>query len=87
MPKAKNPGSKTPGPKTAGFEEQLARLQIIAEALEKGEFSLEESLELYKEGVTIAVSCRKTLDEARHTVKKYSDEGLKDFIAENNEAK
>lgn len=82
MPKAKNPESKTPS-----FEAQLARLQVITESLEKGELSLEESLGLYKEGVALAAACRKTLDEARHTVKMYSEEGLKDFVAENNETK
>lgn len=79
MPKAKNPV-----PKEVSFEAQLARLQVITDALEKGDLSLEESLNLYKEGVGIAASCRKTLDKARHTVKMYTEEGLKDFIAENN---
>jgi exodeoxyribonuclease VII small subunit len=81
------PKSKSPKPEEKGFEEQLARLGEITAALEKGELSLEESLSLYKEGVTIAAACRKTLDQAKHTVKIYSEEGLKDFIVENNEAK
>lgn len=68
--------------KTPGFEAQLARLQEITGLLEKGALSLEDSLTLYKEGVGIASVCRKTLDEARHTVKMYTDEGLKDFSAE-----
>lgn len=84
MPKAKTPDSQKAGPKKAGFEEQLARLQVITAALEKGDLSLEESLGLYKEGVGIASACRKTLDEAKHTVKMYTEAGLKDFIAENN---
>lgn len=71
--------------KTLKFEEQLSRLQKINNALEKGELSLEESLSLYKEGVGIAAACRKTLDEAKHTVKIYTEEGLKDFSAENND--
>lgn len=71
--------------KTPGFEEQLARLRDITAALENGELSLEDSLALYKEGVGIAASCRKILDKAKHTVKMYTDEGLKDFIAENND--
>ena len=94
MPKAKKPAAQEAGPReagpqearpqSAGFEEQLARLQVITGALEKGDLSLEESLNLYKEGVGIAASCRKTLDKARHTVKIYTEAGLKDFIAENN---
>lgn len=84
MPKAKAPATQRPEPQKAGFEERLARLQVITAALEKGELSLEESLGLYKEGVGIAAACRKTLDEARHTVKMYTEDGLKDFTAENN---
>lgn len=75
-----------PKAKTLGFEEQLTRLQEITMLLEKGELSLEDSLTLYKEGVGIASACRKTLDEARHTVKMYTDEGLKDFQLEGGEA-
>lgn len=69
--------------KKPGFEEQLARLQLITASLEKGELSLEESLALYKEGVTIAAACRKTLDEAEHAVKMYSAEGLTQFNIDN----
>lgn len=68
--------------KKAGFEEQLARLEAITASLEKGELSLEDSLALYKEGVGIAAACRKTLDEAKHTVKIYSEESLRDFSAD-----
>lgn len=78
------PKAKSQEPRQTGFEERLARLQAITAALERGELSLEESLRLYKEGVDIAASCRKTLDAARHTVKMYTEEGLKDFAAENN---
>jgi exodeoxyribonuclease VII small subunit len=64
---------------TAGFEEQLDRLQKITEDLERGELSLEESLVLYKEGVELSRRCRQALEEARHTVKIYAEEGLRDF--------
>lgn len=63
----------------AGFEEQLTRLHEITEALEQGDLSLERSLELYKEGVELAAGCRKTLEQARHTVQMYTEEGLKEF--------
>ncbi len=64
----------------------MGRLQEITAKLEDGGLSLEKSLELYKEGVTIAAECRETLEQARHTVQMYSDEGLKDF-AESGEAR
>ncbi|MDL2285165.1 exodeoxyribonuclease VII small subunit [Desulfovibrio sp. OttesenSCG-928-F07] len=61
------------------FEEQLKRLQEITTLLEGDKISLEHSLELYKEGVKIAAECRKTLDNAKHTVQMYTDNGLTDF--------
>ena len=67
---------------TPGFEEQLERLQKITEDLERGELSLEESLVLYKEGVELSRRCRKALEKARHTVKIYTEEGLRDFSDE-----
>lgn len=67
--------------KKAGFEERLARLEAITATLEKEELGLEDSLALYKEGVGIAAACRKTLEEAKHTVKIYTEDGLRDFAA------
>ncbi len=46
------------------IESSLNRLQEITELLERGELSLEESLKLYEEGVGLARSCRKLLNEA-----------------------
>lgn len=65
--------------KAVSFEEQLARLQKITEILERGDLSLEESLELYKEGVDLTRQCRGALDKAKHTVRTYTEEGLRDF--------
>ena len=64
------------------FEQQIVRLQEIARQLEGGELGLEKSLELYKEGVGLAGECRKQLDNARHLVQIYSEEGLKGFGGE-----
>ena len=61
------------------FEEQLNRLREITDRLERGRPSLEESLSLYKEGMTLAAGCRKILDEAEHTVRLYTEEGLREF--------
>ena len=65
--------------KNAVFEEQMDRLQKIAEILERGELSLEESLDIYKEGVDLARQCRGALDKAKHVVRIYGEEGLSDF--------
>lgn len=57
----------------------MARLREITEELERGELDLDRSLALYKEGVGLASGCRQTLEQARHTVRMYTEEGLKDF--------
>ncbi len=49
----------------SNFELQLKQLEDIAQKLETGEVSLEESLNLYKEGCLIVESCKKTLNEAK----------------------
>jgi len=50
------------------FESALARLEEITEKLESGEIKLEESLELYSEGVEIAAYCSQKLSEAEKKV-------------------
>ena len=47
------------------FEENLKRLEKIAEELEKGEIPLEKAVELYSRSVKIASMCRKQLDDAK----------------------
>ncbi len=47
------------------FEENLKRLEKIAEELEKGEIPLEKAVELYSGSVKIASMCRKQLDDAK----------------------
>ena len=76
--------NKTPG--LPSFEEQLDRLQKITEDLERGDLALEESLVLYKEGLELSRRCRKALAEARHSVRIYTEQGLRDFDGDAAEA-
>ncbi len=46
------------------FEQALARLQEIVEALESGDLSLEDSLRLFEEGVGLSRRCNQRLDAA-----------------------
>ncbi|MDR2891835.1 MAG: exodeoxyribonuclease VII small subunit [Deltaproteobacteria bacterium] len=77
MPKKKE--VETPTVENRTFEEQLARLQEIAGQLESGDLSLEDSLTLYGEGARLSRACRVRLEQARHTVQLYSEEGLTEF--------
>ena len=56
------------------FEKDLSRLNEIVKKLEGTELSLEQSLDLYKEGVELSVKCKKTLEEAKLTVKQMNGE-------------
>ena len=51
------------------YESALERLETITEELENGEKSLEDSIELYTEGLEIAKFCNSKLEEAEKKVK------------------
>ena len=50
------------------FEKDLSRLNEIVKKLEDADLTLDESLDLYKEGVELSVRCKKTLEQAKLTV-------------------
>ena len=50
------------------FEESLKKLETIVEQLEKGDLSLEDSLKLFEEGVSLSAACKKELDSAEGKV-------------------
>ena len=54
------------------FEQNIARLEEIVGALERGEAQLAESLKLFEEGTKLAQACGKMLDEAEQKVVKLS---------------
>ncbi|MCK4416544.1 MAG: exodeoxyribonuclease VII small subunit [Candidatus Latescibacteria bacterium] len=50
------------------FEATLGRLQQIVEALEAGELTLDQSLELFEEGVKLSRQCTQMLETAKKRV-------------------
>ncbi len=48
----------------AKFEEQLTALEAVVERLERGELSLEESVRLFEEGITLSNACKLELEKA-----------------------
>ena len=56
--------------KNKSFEQNMARLEQIVRAMERGDVALEESLKLFQEGTELVRSCSKLLDEAQMQVKK-----------------
>ena len=61
----------------ASFEEAMKKLEKIVEELDKGEFSLEESLQKFEEGVRLGKACKELLEKAEFRVRKLveGDEG------------
>ena len=56
------------GTEAAGFEAQLASLERIVRELEGGELPLEQSLELFEQGVKLSRECQERLNEAERRI-------------------
>jgi len=52
------------------FEESLTELEGIADKLEKGQLSLDESLLLFENGIKLVRECNTKLKNARQNVEK-----------------
>jgi exodeoxyribonuclease VII small subunit len=66
MPKReqrKNVATQTPN-----FEAQLASLERIVRELERGDLPLEQSLELFEQGVRLSRECQERLNEAERRI-------------------
>lgn len=50
------------------FESALKELEKIAEKLESGEISLDESIKLFERGMELTNECRKALDGAKQRI-------------------
>lgn len=51
------------------FEQSMTELETIVTKLEAGDITLDDSLELFEEGIKLAKTCQKKLDEAEKKVK------------------
>jgi exodeoxyribonuclease VII small subunit len=67
---------------SASFEEQLGHLQEIVTKLQQGNVSLSDSIDLFKEGMTISNGLKKQLNDAEATLAKMMDENDKLHPAE-----
>lgn len=65
------------------YEQALQRLEKIVSQLENNETSLEESVELFQEGIQLSKYCDDKLKNIQQKVAKiYEDGQLKDFKTE-----
>lgn len=56
------------------FNDKLKRLEQIVSVLEKGEASLEQSLELFEEGSKLTKECSLILDNASLKIKQFDEQ-------------
>ena len=59
----------------AKFEEQLTALETVVERLERGELSLDESVQLFEEGVKLSNACKKELEAAEGKIQMLVGQG------------
>ena len=65
MPKREQPKSAA---QAQNFEAQLASLERIVRELERGDLPLEQSLELFEQGVRLSRECQERLNEAERRI-------------------
>ena len=63
--------------KDNNFETNLKKLEVIVDKLESGDIGLEESVELYEEGMKIKKICDKKLKDIEMQIKKIKIEDNK----------
>jgi exodeoxyribonuclease VII small subunit len=56
------------------FEESLARLENIVQAMEDGKLTLDETSKLYEEGIQLAAYCKGRLTLMRNKATKLAEE-------------
>jgi exodeoxyribonuclease VII small subunit len=64
MPKREQVKSAAP----TSFESQLATLERIVRELERGDLPLEQSLDLFEQGVKLSRECQERLNEAERRI-------------------
>jgi len=71
--------------KKVSYEENIKRLEEIADKIEAGELDLESTIHLFEEGTRLATECHEYLNEAELKVNKLigdSGDATKDFSPE-----
>ena len=66
MPKREQ--TKAAAAEAQNFEAQLAKLERIVRELERGDLPLEQSLELFEQGVRLSRECQERLNEAERRI-------------------
>lgn len=68
--------SEAPAP-AASFESMMKRLEELVHQMERGDLSLEESIQSFEEGIKLVKQCTSVLGEAEKRVQQLTEEGAK----------
>jgi exodeoxyribonuclease VII small subunit len=75
--------AKTPKPiESLSYEEAMAELETIVDALEEGNQKLEESMALFERGQALMKRCAELLEAAELKVRQLSGDELTSFAEE-----
>ena len=68
------------------FEASLKELEKLVEKLEQGQLPLDESLQLYQQGMQTAQQCQQQLDQARLVLEKLGQQQADEAAEDSKEA-
>ena len=74
--------AKSSNRKAPSFEKAVAELEEIVRLMETGELGLEQALEQYQRGVTLARQCRTALDDAEQRIQQLHEDQLVDVATD-----
>lgn len=66
----------------ADFEQKLTALEAVVEKLERGDLSLDESVRLFEEGVTLSDACKKELETAEGKIQVLVERGSRMVVTD-----
>lgn len=66
----------------ADFEQKLTALELVVEKLERGDLSLEESVQLFEEGITLSDACKRDLAAAEGKIQVLAEQGNELVVAD-----
>lgn len=66
-------------PETLGFEDAMAELENLIQAVENNRLPLEETLQSYQRGQQLIARCTSLLRDAEQRIEQYDGERLRDF--------
>lgn len=64
------------------FEASMHELEEVVSKLENGDITLDDSLKLFEQGIKLAKTCQKKLDDAEKKVKILTADSNGDFVEE-----